>query len=158
MTRLKQLRGSCDLRRYNPARLKIHRNARINVFLVFLFSSGAPHQSLGISRDGADQELRIFWPGGHLTVSPSIWDQAPSLMTLISMPCTYRGSKMSTLAFYVLMPYGCSGLVQTLIPRHSLFCLALGPRYARLAAGVSQRAASLPRRGGSSSRRGSVPF
>lgn len=50
-----------------------------------------------------------------LTVSPSTWDQVPSLMTNIDALYLQRhqASKMSTVAFYVLMPYGCSGLLKS---------------------------------------------
>lgn len=63
-----------------------------------------------------------------------------------------RASKMSTVAFYVLMPYGCSGLVKSFsscTPRSNANTSALSGllhfrfRYARLAADVSQQAVIL---------------
>lgn len=163
MTRLKQLRGSGDLRRYNPAAAasknpqKCENKCVFGIFVQLRSTSSIPRYQSRRSRPGA-QNLPARGALDCFTInmgsSTLVNDSHIDALHLQRR----RGSKMSTLAFYVLTPYGCSGLVQTLIPRHSLFCLALGPRYARLAAGVSQRAASLPRRGGSSSRRGRVPF
>lgn len=63
----------------------------------------------------------------------------------------HRASKMSTVAFYALIPYGCSGLGKSFSSctlrsnantSHFLVCFIFSPRYARLAADVSQRVAS----------------
>lgn len=156
MTRLQQLRGSGDLRRYNPAAAAFNKCV-FGVFVQLRSASSIPRYQSTRRRPGA-QDLLARGALDCFTINMgSSTLTNDSHIDALHLP-RRRGSKMSTLAFYVLMPYGCSGLAKTRIPRHSLFCFALGPRYARLAAGASQRAASLPRRGGSSSRRGWVPF